>query len=39
MPERFPVARNRVRLLGALIRIDDATGKAVSIQRVNETML
>jgi len=39
MPQRFDVARNRVRLLGALIRIDDATGKAVSIQRVNETML
>ncbi len=36
MPERFPVARNRVRLHGALIRIDDATGKAMSIQRVNE---
>jgi metallophosphoesterase (TIGR00282 family) len=39
MPQRFEVARNRVRLLGALIRIDDATGKAVSIQRVNETMV
>ena len=39
MPQRFEVARNRVRLLGALIRIDDASGKAVSIQRVNETMV
>jgi metallophosphoesterase (TIGR00282 family) len=39
MPQRFDVARNRIRLLGALIRIDDATGKAVSIQRVNETMV
>jgi hypothetical protein len=39
MPQRFEVARNRVRLHGALIRIDDASGKAMSIQRVNETML
>ena len=38
MPTRFEVARNRVRLLGALIRIDDASGKAVSIQRVSETL-
>jgi metallophosphoesterase (TIGR00282 family) len=38
MPQRFEVARNRVRLLGALIRIDDASGKAVSIQRVSETL-
>ena len=37
MPQRFDVARNRVRLHGALVRIDDASGKAVSIQRVNET--
>ena len=36
MPQRFEVARHRVRLLGALIRIDDASGKAMSIQRVNE---
>ena len=39
MPQRFEVARNRVRLLGALIRIDDASGKAMSIQRVNETIV
>ena len=36
MPQRFEVAHHRVRLLGALIRIDDASGKATSIQRVNE---
>jgi metallophosphoesterase (TIGR00282 family) len=38
MPQRFEVARNRVQLHGALIRIDDASGKAVSIQRVAETL-
>ena len=38
MPHRFDVARNDVKLHGALIRIDDATGKAVSIQRVAEKM-
>jgi metallophosphoesterase (TIGR00282 family) len=38
MPTRFEVARNRVRLLGALIRIDDDSGKAMSIQRVSETL-
>ncbi len=38
MPQRFEVARNRVCLLGALIRIDDATGRAMSIQRVIEAM-
>ena len=35
-PQRFEVARNRVLLQGALIEIDDATGKALSIQRVSE---
>ena len=38
MPQRFDVARNNVKLHGALIRIDDATGKATSIQRVTEVM-
>ncbi len=36
MPQRFEVAKDRVRLHGALIEIDDATGKAVEIQRVSE---
>jgi hypothetical protein len=39
MPQRFEVARNNVKLHGALIRVDDATGKATSIQRVSETLL
>jgi len=38
MPQRFDVARNKIILHGALIRIDDATGKAVSIQRIAETL-
>lgn len=38
MPQRFDVARNNIKLNGALIRIDDATGKSVSIQRVTETL-
>ena len=36
MPQRFEVAKNRVLLHGAVIEIDDATGKAVKIQRVSE---
>jgi len=38
MPQRFEVARNRVQLHGAVIEIDDATGKAISIQRVSEAL-
>jgi metallophosphoesterase (TIGR00282 family) len=38
MPQRFEVARNNVKLHGALIRVDDATGKATSIQRVSEQL-
>jgi len=38
MPQRFDVARNQIRLHGALIRVDDASGKAVSIQRVAERL-
>src|SRR5438132_8246633 len=33
-PQRFPVARDRVLLQGAMIEVDDATGKATSITRV-----
>jgi metallophosphoesterase (TIGR00282 family) len=38
MPQRFEVAKNRVMLHGAVIEIDDATGKALKIQRVSETV-
>ena len=38
MPQRFEVARDRVLLHGAVIEIDDATGKAVKIQRVSEAV-
>lgn len=38
MPQRFEVASNHVLLHGAVIRIDDTTGKAVSIQRVSEAL-
>lgn len=36
LPQRFEVARNHVRLHGAVVEIDNATGKALSIQRVSE---
>jgi 2',3'-cyclic-nucleotide 2'-phosphodiesterase len=36
MPQRFEVAKNRVLLHGAVIEIDDASGKASKIQRVSE---
>ncbi|MGA2787081.1 MAG: TIGR00282 family metallophosphoesterase [Verrucomicrobiota bacterium] len=38
MPQRFEVAKNRVLLHGAVIEIDDATGKALKIQRVSEAI-
>jgi hypothetical protein len=38
MPQRFEVAKERVILHGALIEIDDATGKAIRIERVAETV-
>ena len=38
MPQRFEVAKNRVLLHGAVIEIDDATGKALKIQRVAEAV-
>ena len=38
MPQRFEVARNDVKLQGAVIEIDDASGKAVKIQRVSEAI-
>jgi hypothetical protein len=38
MPQRFAVAKNNVLLHGAVIEIDDASGKALSIQRVSEPL-
>ena len=38
MPQRFDVAKERVILHGALIEIDDATGRATKIQRVAEAV-
>jgi hypothetical protein len=38
MPQRFEVAKNRVQLLGALIEIDAATGRALKIERVAEKL-
>jgi metallophosphoesterase (TIGR00282 family) len=38
MPQRFEVAKNRVLLHGAVIEIDEASGKAVKIQRVSEAV-
>jgi len=39
MPQRFEVAKNRVQLHGAVIEIDDASGKAIKIQRVAEALM
>jgi metallophosphoesterase (TIGR00282 family) len=38
MPQRFEVAKERVILHGALIEIDEASGKALKIQRISETL-
>jgi len=37
IPQRFDVAKGRVLLQGALLQIDDRTGRAVKIERVSET--
>ena len=37
-PQRFGIARNNVRLQGAVIEVDTSTGKAVNIQRVSEAV-
>jgi len=39
MPQRFEVAKERVILHGALIDIDDASGKATKIQRLAENLI
>jgi hypothetical protein len=38
MPQRFEVARNDVKLHGAVIEIDEASGKAIKIQRVSQSL-
>jgi len=38
MPRRFEVARGRVHLQGALIDVDEATGRARAIERVSEPL-
>lgn len=38
MPQRFGVARNDVKLQGAIIEIDNATGRALKIQRVSQAL-
>jgi hypothetical protein len=38
MPQRFEVAKGQVRLQGALIEVDETTGKALNIQRVSEAL-
>ena len=38
MPQRFEVAKNHVLLHGVVVDIDDASGKAVKIQRVSEAI-
>jgi metallophosphoesterase (TIGR00282 family) len=39
MPQRFEVASNDVKLQGAVVEIDNASGKAVKIQRVSENLI
>jgi 2',3'-cyclic-nucleotide 2'-phosphodiesterase len=38
MPQRFEVARDNVKLHGAIVEVDEASGKAVNIQRVSEAL-
>jgi metallophosphoesterase (TIGR00282 family) len=39
MPQRFEVAKGNVKLQGALIDVDETTGKAIKIQRISEADL
>ena len=39
MPQRFEVAKGRVLLHGVVIEIEDASGRALKIQRVSESLL
>lgn len=38
-PQRFHVAKGRVLLQGAMVEVDGATGRAVSIERVSEPLV
>ena len=38
MPQRFEVAKDGVMLHGAMIEVDDTTGRAVNIQRIAEKL-
>jgi calcineurin-like phosphoesterase len=38
MPQRFEVAKERVLLQGAIVEIDEGSGRALSIQRISETL-
>lgn len=38
MPQRFEVAKGRVLLQGAVVEIDEANGKAVTMQRVSQAL-
>jgi metallophosphoesterase (TIGR00282 family) len=38
MPQRFEVAKERIILHGAVIEIDEASGKALAIRRVSESL-
>ena len=38
LPAAFPVAKGEVRVCGAVVGIDETTGRAVSIERVNEVI-
>jgi len=39
MPQRFEVARNDVKLQGAVVEIDNTSGKSVKILRVSENLI
>jgi calcineurin-like phosphoesterase len=38
MPQRFNVAKDRILLQGVLVDIDEASGRALSIQRISEPL-
>jgi metallophosphoesterase (TIGR00282 family) len=38
MPQRFEVAKDRIILHGAVIEVDEASGKALAIQRIAENL-
>ncbi|MDQ3314824.1 MAG: TIGR00282 family metallophosphoesterase [Verrucomicrobiota bacterium] len=39
LPAPFPVAKGEVRLCGALLRVNETSGRAVSISRLNEVVV